>query len=239
MIAAFAHALRHPETAPPVSLRAHGDRFNVYRNNFLTGLSSALSEIFPVVAMLVGEEYFTALANAFVLSAPPRSPIMAEYGDGFAPFLDGFEPLASLPYIADVARLEWARIRAFSAPECPAHSIKGEKDLLHAMEQAFEMPRGATLLASPYPVGTIWAHHRESEPSPVTHWQPETVAIWRNTGEVRHRILSGADHYVLSHLATGAALTTAVARATDQTQATEFLQSFATLVGLGLIVPRP
>jgi hypothetical protein len=238
MIAAFAHALRHPEAAPPTSVRAPGDRFNVYRNNFLTGITSTLAETFPVIAMLVGDEYFTALANAFVLNAPPRSPIMAEYGDGFAPFLEGFEPLAHLPYIADVARLEWARTRAFSAPECPAHRISGEKDLLHAMEQMFEMPRGATLLASPYPVGTIWAHHQAAEPQPVTDWQPETVAIWRNTAEVRHHILTGTDHFVLSHLAAGAALTTAIARAESQSQATEFLQSFATLVGLGLVVPR-
>lgn len=238
MIAAFAHALMNPETAPPASVRAHGARFNVYRNNFLTGISSTLSETFPVVAMLVGDEYFKALANAFVLEHPPASPIMAEYGDGFAPFLDGFEPLASLPYIADVARLEWARTRAFAAPECAAYTIASEKDLLHAMDQAFQMPRGATLLVSPYPVGTIWVHHQEVEPLAVKDWQPETVAVWRNTSDVRHRILTASDHCVLSHLATGAGLTSAIARANNQPQATELLQSFATLIGLGLIVPR-
>src|SRR3990167_8260186 len=74
---------------------------------------------FPVIRRLVGEAFFTPLARLYAETDRPRTPVLAEWGAGFAGFLEGFPPLAAYPYLADVARIEFARGRAFHAADAP------------------------------------------------------------------------------------------------------------------------
>ena len=92
-------------------------RFAVYRNNVVAGLVKALRSRFPAVEKIVGEEFFAAMARGFVMEQPPRSPLLAAYGDEFPAFIAAFEPARELPYLADVARLEAARTRAYHAAD--------------------------------------------------------------------------------------------------------------------------
>ena len=69
-------------------------RFAVYRNNVIVGLSESMKITFPAVARIVGEEFFLAMARAYVVADPPRSPMLLEYGDGFPDFVERFPPAA-------------------------------------------------------------------------------------------------------------------------------------------------
>lgn len=84
-------------------------RFVVYRNNVIHSLSVALSRRFPVIERLVGAECFAGLARLFIESHPPESPVLLQWGGAFPGFLADCPPLAGLPYLADVARLELLR----------------------------------------------------------------------------------------------------------------------------------
>jgi hypothetical protein len=84
------------------------DRINIYRNTFLMGLTKALQLCFPAVQRLVGGEFFDGVAQHFVTQHPPREAYLNHYGADFPAFLGQFQPAASLPYLPDVARLEWA-----------------------------------------------------------------------------------------------------------------------------------
>ena len=57
---------------------------------------------------IVGEEFFAAMARAFVTEQPPCTPLLATYGDQLAAFIAAFEPAREIAYLADVARLEAA-----------------------------------------------------------------------------------------------------------------------------------
>ena len=121
----FAQALIDIAAEPPFDLATWSGgspwrRFAVHRNQFMAGLTDALADSFPVVRQLVGEVYFAALAPEFIRRHPPRSPVLHEWGATLPDWLDAFEPLAQLPYLADVARVEWARIRAFHAADAAA-----------------------------------------------------------------------------------------------------------------------
>ena len=52
------------------------------------------------------------MAGAFARQSPPRSRLLAHYGEGFAEFIERFEPARLVPYLADMARLELARVQA-------------------------------------------------------------------------------------------------------------------------------
>ena len=120
----FSKALLDPSVPTPMGLvdpqgRPAGKRFQVYRNNVVVGLIDALRDSFPVIVKLLGDDNFNAIAGVFVRAHPPKSPLMMFYGDAFADFLAGFEPLAHLGYLPDVARLEQALRRAYHAADCP------------------------------------------------------------------------------------------------------------------------
>ena len=124
----FAQALLDAGRPVPAGLVAWngadvGVRFGVHRNNVVVSLVGVLADTFPVVRSLVGAEFFDALARLHVCAHPPASPVMSEYGAGFAGWIVDFEPAAALPYLANMARLEHARVTAFHAADAePLHA---------------------------------------------------------------------------------------------------------------------
>src|SRR6185312_9321783 len=193
---ALSEALLDPERPLPSSLRAAQPesadrRFAVHRNNMVAGLVEVLRERFPVVQKIVGEEFFAATARAFVLRCPPRSPVLAGYGDELASFLAGFAPARELPYLADVARLEAARTRAYHAADAiPVGvdrfaTLDGEVvgNLRIAMHPSTEIVR------SPFPIVTIWAMNSgEQALAPIEDWRGEDALVARPHLDVQVRM---------------------------------------------------
>jgi hypothetical protein len=102
----FAAALRSQANGVPCCLKGAAQgraerRFAVYRNTVAAGLIEALAGRFPVVERLVGEDFFRAMAHAYVTQEPPRSPLLFQYGGSFADFIAGFAPAAPLPYLRE------------------------------------------------------------------------------------------------------------------------------------------
>ncbi len=188
-----------------------GIRFNVYRNNVILGLSDALAASFPVIKKLVGEEFFRAMAKIYVRSHPAKTPLMMFYGTDFPAFLRQFAPAKHLAYLPDVATLELARRQAFHA----ADAIPVSVELLAALpENALQNTRltlhpSVRLLASPYPIFSIWRFNSTADQSPLPA-HGEDVLIARPFAEVEmHRLPAGAFAF-LTALQTGHTLAESV-----------------------------
>src|SRR5205807_5231062 len=93
------HPWRRPDPAA---------RLRIYRNHAFATLGAVLEGTFPVVCRLVDKRFFAYAAHEYLREHPPHSRCLVEYGAGFADFLAGFGPCRRLPYLADVARFEWA-----------------------------------------------------------------------------------------------------------------------------------
>jgi hypothetical protein len=91
------------------------ERLSIYRNNFLTSLVEALKSNFPVTLQLLGGEFFEQAARRYVPAHPPRRPCLFEYGAEFPGYLGALPELAALPYVAEVAWFEFARVAAYNA----------------------------------------------------------------------------------------------------------------------------
>lgn len=147
--AAFARALLDPLAPCPPGLRRAGDadpaqRYAIYRNNVVASLIQALADTFPVCRELVGADFFHAMAHAYVARRLPRSPVLARYGGAFAAFVAAHAPAASVPYLADMARLEYLRVRAYYA----------------ASSARLRLHPAARALVSPYAIHALWAAHQ-------------------------------------------------------------------------------
>jgi hypothetical protein len=210
-------------------------RFSVYRNNVVAGLGEALENRFPVTMRLVGEEFFRGIARGFIAVNRPRSPLIAEYGDELPAFIEGFAAAASVPYLADVARLEALWSRAYHAADAAALSV----DMLAAVpadklaEARLEPHPSAAILSSEWPVGSIWAAHQEAEVRPVGYFRPETVLVVRPDADVTVHILPAKDVAFARALLSGAALGDGAEAALAADASFDFGAALVGLVGLG------
>ena len=108
----------------------------IYHNNFMATHTKALREIYPAVYTLIGQDCFENIAAVYIPQNLSNSYKLQDYGRKFSDFLKDFVPLASLPYLSDVAHLEWA-----------IHEIFYEKD---------DMLSATRFVSSAYPVLSIW-----------------------------------------------------------------------------------
>ena len=167
---AFAAALLNPEVPAPANVCCHTSgvvtrRFNVYRNNVVVSLIEALKATYPVACRLVGDEFFAAMAREYVLENPPRSPILSRYGSTFPEFLRTFAPVSDLPYLADVAQLEWLQLRAYHAADAPSLDSTdfGNLDPSRIADMIVRLLPSAKLFASPFACVSIWRTNTHDE----------------------------------------------------------------------------
>jgi hypothetical protein len=109
------------------------ERISVYRGTFQATLTRALRLTYPAVHKLVGEEFFAGAAALYAAGSPPRSSWLDLYGDGFADFLAHLPQAQGVPYLADVARLEWAVSQALHADDV-AHPTIAEVRADHPVD---------------------------------------------------------------------------------------------------------
>jgi hypothetical protein len=148
-------------------------RLSIHGNTALLTLTDALGATFPVVRALVGEAFFAQTARAFIRQAPPTSPVLSAYGAAFADFLTAYEPARALPYLPDVARLEWARQDALHAAEAApvAHgTLAAIPSALFPQARAALHPSVRSVVSA-WPVDRIWAMNQPDWP------EHETVSL--------------------------------------------------------------
>jgi hypothetical protein len=246
----FADALLNADRPVPFGVTAHhrtvpARRFAVYRNNVVSGLVKALRSRFPVVEKIVGDEFFAAMARVFVTEEPPRSPVLAAYGDGFPAFIAAFAPARELPYLADVARLEAARTRAYHAAD--ATPVGADRfatldsdvtgDIRIAMHPSTEIVR------SPFPIVTIWAMNSgEQALAPIENWRGEDALVARPYLDVQVRALPQGGAAFLLALVAGRSLGAAAEAALADDPGFDLTCNLAGLIGSDLareiIVPE-
>lgn len=210
----FREALRAGHLPPGITAADPSEvarRFAVYRNNVAASLGQALARRFPVIERLVGAEFFAALAQVYLAADPPRTPVLADWGAGFAAFLGGFAPLAGWPFMADVARIEYARGRAFHAadatPVDPAALTGADPALLR-----LTLHPSVTVLHLDHPAVSIWTQNQPgATPMPLPPG-PEIALILRDPGyTVPVTTISSAEAAFIQALRRGATLAAAAA----------------------------
>jgi len=122
----------------------------------------ALGAAFPTLLQLLGEESFAALARAFWHAAPPERGDIAAWGAALPAFIDAAAQLADEPYLADVARLEWAVHEAEQAANAVAPTGLERLGDTEPARLTLQLQPGTVLLSSPHPVVTVWQAHRSA-----------------------------------------------------------------------------
>jgi hypothetical protein len=194
--------------APDEALTQRG--LQAYRANAGAVAERALAAAFPAVQALIGEEAFAALARACWQQAPPARGDMGWFGEALPRFIDD-GPLPEAPYLADVARLEWALSRAESAADVEAlpqsFSLLAEQD---PSTLRFVLAPGLALLRSPYPVVTIRRAGLDGDLAPARQalqaGQGEQALVWRKGWKAEVLAVGADDARWIEALRAGASI---------------------------------
>lgn len=181
--------------------RARG--LSAYRANASAMAARALAAAYPTVAALVGEEAMQAIAAAHWLRCPPERGDLALFGESLADALAADPRLADLPYLADVARLDWAAHRCESAADAgPAtigldHLADTDPALL-----ALDLQPATAVIASRWPIVTIRKAHEAASTQPdrfadareaLARGDAQAAIVWRRGWRVHVECLRESD----------------------------------------------
>jgi hypothetical protein len=184
----------------------------IYRNTMLSTLVTALQLSFPAVRRIVGDDFFEASAREFIGSNAPDSACLNDYGEQFPEFLVRFAPAATLAYLPDVARLEWAVNRALHAPDCTILDLRqlstlGESALAGV---SFRVHPSLTLLRLQFPADVIWRAVLEQDSEAMAGVDlragPVHLLIERNADGVQVRSLAPSAWQFTQRLVAGVPL---------------------------------
>lgn len=180
-----------PQLAPTAMLAMRQDRAQwraglaAYRANALAHATNALRAQFPTVHAMLGSESFDAVCIRHWRSRPPRQGDLAWAGTDFPQTVCDHEDLRPWPWLGDCARLDLALWAVLFEP--PAALEKADLDRLITNDPQrlrMQLAPGNRLIASAWPIVTLWQMHREAEPDRAAleaalQQCGETAWVWR------------------------------------------------------------
>jgi hypothetical protein len=214
-------------------------RVGIYRHHAFATLGNALQGTFPVVCRLVDKRFFAYAAHEYLREHPPHSRCLVEYGADFADFLARFTPCENLPYLADVARFEWAlNIAATVEEETPLQAeALAAVPAQQAAYVALRLQPSLSYFASPWPIDVIWQANKEDEVPPIDlRSGGASLEIRRSGDAVIWQRLDPGTFAFRTALADGLVLAAAMAAATLRDPAFDVTAALRRVFGDGLAI---
>jgi hypothetical protein len=177
-----------------------GDRIGIYSRMYVGRLHDVLAEDFERTAAVLGPERFGETVRAYLAAHPSEHPSVRHLGRHLAAFIASHPPRGAPPWLADLARLEWARVETFDAPDATPITVErlagvpaeGWSALRFVPVPALEV------LESAWPVHRIWRDGGDPPPDPTA------LRVWRQDGMVYHTAMDALEGEALARLRSGA-----------------------------------
>jgi hypothetical protein len=239
----FAEAILSVDAPVPAPIaarcgRASFSRFGVYRNNVVASLIGAIGARYPACRRLLWPESFDGAARLYVLSEPPRSPVLLHYGDSFPRFLRRIGDGAATEYVADIAELETARVRAYHAADVKPVPVDAFAGILaHALtDLQIRLHPSVTLLQSRFPFVSAWNAAMQDGDADQVVWRPESALISRPGNDVEVVILPPGGFAFFAAIDNGCTVVEAAGLAARQDTAFDLAACFATMISARIAI---
>jgi hypothetical protein len=217
------------------------ERLAVYRGNVVANAQKALANAYPIVVKIVGGDFFGGLAREYLRRHPSTSGDLNAFGEYFAEFVAAFRHTQDLPYLPDVARMEWLAHRAHYARDAERLDARRFASI---PETAWNRVRpvlapACALLESRWPLARIWEVHQDryaGELSVDFESGPERTLVHRPRFRVEVERLSAGAHRFLQRAAGGSSVAAALAVAITEEQGFDFPAALRAWIETGVIV---
>jgi hypothetical protein len=171
-----------------------------YQINAQATAQRVLASTYPTIAAMLGADTLSALALILWQQQPPSSGDLGDWGSALPDLLDAHPDLKPWPWLADSARLEWARhvCECAADAELDAGSLQRLGDT--APEHLYlQLKPCIQVLPSSWPIVGLWEAHRlpadqqQAAATQVLSQAPVgSAVVWRHPWLVQMLCLTGA-----------------------------------------------
>lgn len=215
------------------------ERMHVYAGGYLTRIHSALEEVFEAVHHVLGEGAFFELAESYAQQFPSQDYNLSLSGRHLPEFLRTWKRTEELPFLPDLAKLEWQVCAAFHSFDRPAldgkHLLGVSPEKYEHLKLEFQPSVG--LIESAWPILDIWQARKQPREAININLinRPQRVLVYRKQIQVMCEPVNAAQSALLSGLLQGKTLGEACTQLADQAEAPPLSEWFSTWMSLGLI----
>lgn len=176
-------------------------RVQVYADAYFWRLRDVLAENFPRVAAVLGHERFADLVREYLARHPSEHPSLRFLGRELAALIARQPDLP--PALADLARLEWARVEVFDAADCEPLTAEALRAIRPEdwPKLRFAPIPALVVLRTTWPAHELWDDVDAATLTP----RPGHVRVWRARDDrVYHAPMDAGEGEALERLIAGA-----------------------------------
>jgi hypothetical protein len=181
------------------------DRVDIYANMYFYRLHDCLAQDFSAVRAVIGDARFHNLITDYLLMHPSAHPSLRFAGSRLPEMLRTHKLSHRWPFLADLARLEWALLDAFDAPDA---QLLRESDLDRVSPSdwdtlRFRLTPSVQLLDADWDVDAMWSRIQHGERPDTPARTPTALVVWRRDFRVFHRAVDRLERDALVDLREG------------------------------------
>ncbi len=185
-------------------------RLAVYAEGYVVRMREALHEVYEAIHQVLGERTFAELASAYARRYPSHESNLSLVGRHLPEFLTSWPLTQQLPFLPDLAQLEWRVSLAFHATQKPSIDPQRIASVsLDAWERTvlvFQPSVG--FVSSAWPILDLW--NARAQPRSAINIElvsrPQCVLIFRRALHLYCEAIDAAQALLLEQLLAGATL---------------------------------
>lgn len=184
-------------------------RVDIYAQMYYARLFEVVKGDFPRTAAILSCDRFHEIVSAYLAQHPSTHPSLRQLGRLFPAFLQGCPESIDLPFLSELAALEWARIEVFDAPDA-APLLVEHLQTIHPEDWptlTLQLIPAFQLVESQWPVYEIWKAAEEEEHTLNVDdivLEPSVLRVWREGFSVYHAKLDSIEQAALHGVIAGA-----------------------------------
>jgi len=186
------------------------NRLSVYEGGYIARTREAIKEVYEALCHVLGPRQTFELVEAYASEYPSENYNLSFFGRHLPEFLLKYPLTQDLPFLPDLAKLEWQVCNAFHAEE---QSPMNPQTLAGLSEEAWDritlqFQPSVSLISSEWPVLDIWESRKTSVPEIKIDLvgRPQNVLIFRQGLRVYAESIAKKEFQILEGLLAGQSL---------------------------------
>jgi hypothetical protein len=220
------------------------ERLDIYAEMYFYRLRDCLAEDFRAVHAVIGPTRFHNLVTDYLLVHPSTHPSLRFAGRHLPRLLDSHPLAAEWPFLADLARFEWAIVDAFDAADAAPLTAQDLESVPAPAwaELHFRLVPSVQLLEARAAVQDAWSQVDRGEEPAAPLETPTNLLVWRSDLRVFHRPVEPTEYGALLRARDGATFGAicedAAARGSADDAATTLFRIVGRWLADGLLMAR-
>lgn len=180
-------------------------RVAVYERMYRARLIEAVASDHPRLVSTLGRDRFAEIAGRYVDSHRSVHASLRWFGARFASHVAAMLDPRDPPFAADLARLEWARLEVFDAPEAVVTTMNELRRLPPEVWGGFVVRpiEAIEILCAEWPVHRIWEAAEHAAPPLAWPRQRTWLRVWRQGDRVFQAPMDDLERAALAHVRHG------------------------------------